>query len=372
MVTSTRRTLRVSTSPISSTRPGTSKTSWRHSRTASRTIGNEPYSLATSSNCAARWRCCHNGVRLPGLRRGSSSARAAHSRNREANSAEPPTWSVTTRSTSPLSKRTSAAPTGAFSASYSRPGFAGSWSRKSRPIRSASGRRSTMPSSACMTCASMPYRSVSRAPRARAQGAWTWAPKGEWTTTRQSPSSSRKRSTTMVRSSGTWPQASRCSSRYDSTLSAAQASRPAVTRRSRASSWDREPTSRRKAPRARPSSRGRPSWSPFQNGSLPGTPGAGETRTRSRVMSSIRQELVPSVKTSPTRDSYTISSSSSPTRPPPFFGSAPARNTPKSPRSGIVPPDVTASRCAPGRPVTVPAIRSHTTRGRSSAKASEG
>lgn len=48
---------------------------------------------------------------------------------------------------------------------------------------------------------------------------------------------------------------------------------------------------------------GRPSWSPFQNGSLPGTPGAGETRTRSRVMSSMRQELVPSVKTSPTRDS---------------------------------------------------------------------
>lgn len=89
-------------------------------------------------------------------------------------------------------------------------------------------------------------------------------------------------------------------------------------------------------------------------------------------MSSMRQELVPSVKTSPTRDSYTISSSSSPTRPPPFLGSAPARKTPKSPRSGIVPPEVTARRCAPGRPVTVPATRSHTTRGRSSANASDG
>lgn len=89
-------------------------------------------------------------------------------------------------------------------------------------------------------------------------------------------------------------------------------------------------------------------------------------------MSSIRQEVVPRVKTSPTRDSYTISSSSSPTRPPPFLGSAPARKTPKSPRSGMVPPEVTASRCAPGRPVTVPATRSQTTRGRSSAKASEG
>lgn len=98
----------------------------------------------------------------------------------------------------------------------------------------------------------------------------------------------------------------------------------------------------------------------------------GETSTRSRVMSSMRQELVPRVKTSPTRDSYTISSSSSPTRPPPFLGSEPARKTPKRPRSGIVPPEVTARRWVPGRPVIVPATRSHTTRGRSSAKASDG
>ena len=115
---------------------------------------------------------------------------------------------------------------GACSPSYSVPACTGSWSSRSRPIRSASGSRSTMPSSACMTWASMPYRSESRAPSASAQGAWTCAPKGEWTTTRQSPSSSRKRSTTIVRSSGTWPQAWRCSSRYESTLSAAQASRP--------------------------------------------------------------------------------------------------------------------------------------------------
>ncbi len=59
-----------------------------------------------------------------------------------------------------------------------------------------------MPSSACITWASMPYRSERRAPSASAQGACTWAPNGECTTTRQSPSSSRKRSTTMVRSSG--------------------------------------------------------------------------------------------------------------------------------------------------------------------------
>ena len=38
-----------------------------------------------------------------------------------------------------------------------------------------------------------------------------------------------------------------------------------------------------------PSSYGRPTPSPFQNGTAPGTPGAGETSTRSRVISSIRQ-----------------------------------------------------------------------------------
>ncbi len=304
VVTSTRRTRRASMSPISSVRPGTSKTSWRHSRTASSTIGNEPNSEATWSSWEARWRCCHSGVRLPGLRRGSSRARAAHSRNREANRAEPPTCSVTIRLISPWSKATSAAPSGACSSSNSKAWeAAGSWSSRSMESRSASGSRSTIPSSACMTCASMPYFSARRAPRASAQGACTWAPNGEWTTTRQSPSSSRNRSTTMVRSSGTWPQASRCSARYARTFSAAQASRPAASRRSRASSSGSPPSSRRNAPTARPSSSGRPSWSPFQNGSRPGTPGAGETRTRSRVMSSIRQEVVPRVNTSPTRDS---------------------------------------------------------------------
>ena len=46
------------------------------------------------------------------------------------------------------------------------------------------------------------------------------------------------------------------------------------------------------------------------------SPGAGLTSTRSWVMSSIRQLDAPSANTSPTRDSYTISSSSSPTRRP--------------------------------------------------------
>src|SRR4051812_30845862 len=48
-------------------------------------------------------------------------------------------------------------------------------SSRSRLIRSASGSRNTMPSSACMTCASMPYRSARRAGRAAAPG---WLPRG--------------------------------------------------------------------------------------------------------------------------------------------------------------------------------------------------
>ena len=43
--------------------------------------GNDPYRDATASRSAARLRCGHSGVRLPGRRRGSSSARAAFSRN---------------------------------------------------------------------------------------------------------------------------------------------------------------------------------------------------------------------------------------------------------------------------------------------------
>ena len=107
--------------------------------------------------------------------------------------------------------------------------------------------------------------------------------------------------------------------------------------------------------------------SPFQNGSLPGTPGAGETSTRSRVICSIRHELAPSWNTSPWRASYTISSSSSPTRAPPS-----AMNTPYRPRSGMVPPLITASRLAPSRAVITPAVRSQMMRGRSSANSSEG
>ena len=95
--------------------------------------------------------------------------------------------------------------------------------------------------------------------------------------------------------------------------------------------------------------------------------GGGETTTRSRVMSSMRQLEAPKQEDLAAREiSYTISSSSSPTRVPS------GRNTPNRPRSGIVPPLVIASRPAPSRARTTSALRSHTRRGRSSANPSLG
>ena len=62
-------------------------------------------------------------------------------------------------------------------------------------------------------------------------------------------------------------------------------------------------SSRDAAPIFCASSYGRPTPSPFQNGTAPGTPGAGETSTRSRVISSIRQVEAPSRNVWPARAS---------------------------------------------------------------------
>src|SRR5687767_2900054 len=84
----------------------------------------------------------------------------------------------------------------------------------------------------------------------------------------------------------------------------------------------------------------------------------------------MRHVEAPSRNVSPARASNTSSSSSSPTRALSF--SAPDRNTPNSPRSGMVPAFAMATRLAPCRAITVPLTRSHVTRGRNSAKSSEG
>ena len=70
-----------------------------------------------------------------------------------------------------------------------------------------------MPSSAHVASTSMPSASLIRSSIAIAQGACTRPPNGDSTHTRQSPISSRNRSITIVRSSGTTPVASRWSSR---------------------------------------------------------------------------------------------------------------------------------------------------------------
>ena len=128
-----------------------------------------------------------------------------------------------------------------------------------------------IPSSDQIASASRPKRSRMRADSASAQAAWTRPPKGESTHSRQSPISSRKRSTTIVRSDGSTPVAACCSRRYSSRLRAARAVEVVVALRASRPSWST--AQRENAPIASPSSFGRPTASPFQNGTAPGAPG---------------------------------------------------------------------------------------------------
>ena len=90
----------------------------------------------------------------------------------------------------------------------------GSTSSTSSGISSSdSGSRQMMPSSLHSTCTGRSRR-ASFSSIASAHGACTRAPNGVRMQTRQSPISSAKRSITIVRSSGTAPVASACSSRY--------------------------------------------------------------------------------------------------------------------------------------------------------------
>jgi hypothetical protein len=132
--TLTSRSLRERSSPSTVLSAGTSNTSCRHSRDVSRRMGNDGYLAATANRSAARWRCCHKGVRLSGRRLGNSSARAAHSRNRAENSDVPGSAATTSSSMSSGEMRISS--TGSESAD--------------------SGRRITMPSSPHMVSTGMP------------------------------------------------------------------------------------------------------------------------------------------------------------------------------------------------------------------------
>ena len=226
-------------------------------------------------------RCCQSGVRWPGRRRGMRSARAAFSRKRDPKSALRPT-SWTTR----------------FSSS------SGSTSRSARAGgASASGRWSAMPSSDHSDCASSESVSRSLAASAIDQGACTRPPNGVRMQTRQSPISSRNRSTTTVLSVGSALERS-CSRRNTRRFLEASSSRWYVSRRRFvAFASERAASSRDAAPIRAPSSYGLPTPSPFQNGTAPGTPGAGVTSTRSRVISSILQVEAPSMNVWPSRAS---------------------------------------------------------------------
>ena len=161
------------------------------SRKVSSMTGKDPYFLATCRRLCALSRCCQSGVRSPGRRRGMSSARAAFSRKRAPNSAVPPSSPMIRSSTSSGSRTSCSVGGGA----------------------SASGKWNAIPSSDQRTCASTPSDPAGGPRAASAHGACTRAPNGVRTQTRQSPISSRKRSTTIVRSEGTAPVACSCSRR---------------------------------------------------------------------------------------------------------------------------------------------------------------
>ena len=132
-----------------STSDGMSNTSRRHSRYASSSIGNDPYFEATPRRSAARFRCCHSGLRPPGRRFGRSSARAAASRNFAAKSAVPPSCGRRAPSTS-------------SDAGIIRFGSGGS---------SVSGNRTTNPSSVHIVSTSRPVSARARSTAAIAHGA---------------------------------------------------------------------------------------------------------------------------------------------------------------------------------------------------------
>ena len=267
----------------SRTSDGRSYTSCSTSRRVSRITGNIGWPRATSSSAAERCRCCHSGMRVPGRSLGMSSDRAAHSRKREANSADPPTSSVTICSSSSGSKTNSSAPGGSAS---------------------ASGMRAMMPSSLA-TADPVDAESL---PDTRVHGERPWcvhvhsvggvqddAPVADLVTSALDVEHNIGRQ--------------RAGGRELLFEVREQVGAGAVVRgRLRAGGGARSRAAPRRprgwtSPSASPSSAGRPRLSPVQNGTRPGCPNAGSTLTRSCVISTMRQLVVPRVKTSFTRDS---------------------------------------------------------------------
>ena len=281
--TSTRSSCRVFSPIRSRFSAGRSNTSCRHSRYVSRMTGNEPYRRATWSRPCAFRRCCQRGVRWPGRRRGMSSARPAFSRNREPKSAVTLSSPITSSSISVGSTISSSIGGGRVRVrEVDRDPVVGPERLHLETERIAqAGRRSPSP-----TARARAHRTASgcrHASRRSRRGSVRRRRSGRRARLRSRPAG---RSGT---SSGSAPLARRASARS----SAARSPSPRAVRPTRE-------TPCRSPRRARTAC---PGPLPSRTESPPGTPGAGETSTRSRVISSIRQVEAPSMNVWPARAS---------------------------------------------------------------------
>ena len=221
-------------------------------------------------------------ARAAGAGSGARGRRSRGSARRRAPSAPPPARRA------PRSRR----------ASRSRSAIGGS--------TSASGRCSAIPSSDQIDCTSSPSASRRRAPSAIAHGACTRAPNGrqdaeppvaDLVAEALDHDRAVGRDDAAVRRRLVAEVGEEVLRRER--VEVVVAAEPLERLRDR-----RAPTISREArPIFSPSSNGRPTPSPFQNGTAPGAPGAGETSTRSRVISSIRQVEAPSMNVCPWRAS---------------------------------------------------------------------
>ena len=169
-----------------------------------------------------------------------------------------------------------------------------------------------------------------------------------------------------------WPRADPARRRRDSWRPARRV-RGASVRRSIAGSSSVSASSRASVPTERPNSTVRPRPSPRQKGIRPGSPGAGTTRTRSWVISVIRQPA--RTEQEDVTRARTRTPSPRRARPPGPAARSRCRRPERlrtSRRSGIVPALTIAVRFAPRRASTVPPMRSQVMRGRSSLNSSEG
>jgi len=183
--------------------------------------------------------------------------------------------------------------------------------------------------------------------------------------TRQSPSSSRVCSITMVRSSGTWPwlrpdrrEKRRRFSRDGIEIVLADQPGERSGRGQSAHFANQAPIAAAKLQRRRPVA--------LPKGILPARRGAGATSTRSCVISTMRHVDAPRIEVF-ARDGTRRPFLHRVRRRDRFF-LAVARKTPYRPRSGMVPAFRIASRAAPWRAVTTLRMRSQVSRGRQFAK----